>query len=148
MLKVCLYLKLFAFYWLNYSIPGCVLVGPLCLVSKLNTYDIKRMASTCLYPVHTCFKLMLYKFQWNELSCICFNNFCLLHHIVSEEVEHLFLAYGIFVVLGPHTVTIINNLYILFVEMFLSYLEILWIHLNLWMSIFRGLGDFCLFMGM
>lgn len=87
------------------------------------------MASTCLYPVHTCFKLMLYKFQWNELSCIWFNNFCLLHHIVLEEVEHLFLAYGIFVVLGPHTVTIINNLYILFVEMFLSYLEILWIHL-------------------
>lgn len=114
----------------------------------MNTYDIKRMASTCLYPVHTCFKLMLYKFQWNELSCIWFNNFCLLHHIVSEEVENLFLAYGIFVVLGPHTVTIINNLYILFVEMFLSYLEILWIHLNLWMSIFRGLGDFCLFMGM
>lgn len=85
---------------------------------------------------------MLYKFQWNELSCIWFNNFCLLHHIVSEEVEHLFLAYGNFVVLGPHTVTIIYNLYILLVEMFLSYLEILWNHLNSWRSIFRGYGIF------
>lgn len=80
--KFACILKLFAFFWLNYSIPGCVSLDTLCLVSNDKGWH---------QPVYILYifvsKLMLYKFQWNELSGVWFNNFCLLLQFVSDEVE-------------------------------------------------------------